>query len=321
MLLSSLRSRWRIHSIDPSEAPLAGLGSRFAAAAVDLSFLVLVPCCGMGIVQVLHGTGHWLARATLSLFPLIFLGQLLALAFTGRTLGTWLCGLQVVDGGGRVAPWTHGLLGREGLRWTFGLMPGMGVVLVLLDAAFVFGPQRQSLRDLVLGTFVVDTRRQPTEGGPRLPRPEVPLASRSRLAFALLLGFGIYAASLAAMYLPYQNYWRFRQERERVHEDIQLLREAELSYHERTGAYLGVSSAEEAARTKVGAAPLTWMGDADFDALGFRPADPVLAVYWVELTQQGFVAYAKRDLDGDGETVTISATESDFASEGAAERQ
>ena len=147
---------------------VAGLGRRALALLVDQSLLLaLLGVFFLGAVMAFRfgglDTGLLLAAGGLeaSALPFALLAALLSLAYfsffhgtTGRTPGKTLVGIEVRTGDGGALTW-----GRVILRWlgaALGLAcAGVGVLWA------IFEPRRRGWADLISGTVVARTRREP----------------------------------------------------------------------------------------------------------------------------------------------------------------
>lgn len=249
------------------------------------------------------------AQAFLWSPALLVLGSQVWLLLTaGQSWGKRWLGLTVVDVQGARPEWQR-LAVRELFRLVIACVAGMGVVLVLADAAFVLGPGRQTIHDRLAGTYVVNRRRAMGAAPPALGYAPPPSPSVGLGLAGLASAVAVVVGSFAAMILPNLNYFRHRDARSAVEMDLDGIREAELRYFGRHGRYLPVGDATAAAAVPVGPEQLGWVDTPHWQELGWRPGAEVYAVYWVETTPHGFVAYARRDLDGDGAAVVDSATQ------------
>jgi len=147
---------------------VAGLGRRALALLVDQSLLlVLLGVFFLGAFMALRlgglDTDLLLAAAGLkaSALPFALLAALLSLTYfsffhgsTGRTPGKTLVGIEIRTGDGGALTW-----GRVILRWlgsALGLAcAGIGILWA------IFEPRRRGWADLISGTVIARTRREP----------------------------------------------------------------------------------------------------------------------------------------------------------------
>lgn len=147
----------------PLEYPLAGLGSRFLAVAVDTALqaaflgalglvgLVLGYLGGLSVEQV--GASIWAAAVAAVLLTLNGYFILFEALWQGQTPGKRLVGLRVLREGGHPLDF-RGSLVRNVVR-LLDFMPGMyglGILMVF------FHPEYRRVGDLAAGTFVVRER-------------------------------------------------------------------------------------------------------------------------------------------------------------------
>src|SRR5207253_9899772 len=145
------------------ELTLAGVGSRFAAALVDLAIQIalLIVIAVVGFVVIGGRSGFEVAAVTILSFLVFAAYDILFEVFaSGRTPGKRLNGLRVVrTDGSPVGFFTSAV--RNVLRLA-DLLPGMylaGIVSILVTR------RNQRLGDLAAGTLVVRERR-PSLGWP-----------------------------------------------------------------------------------------------------------------------------------------------------------
>ncbi|MFC4531443.1 RDD family protein [Sphaerisporangium dianthi] len=99
------------------------------------------------------GNPYW--YIDVSVVILWFLYFWIGHAFWGQTIGKRLCRLKVVSRDGR--PLTTSQAGvRSLLYMAVTLLPYVGFLLSLVNVAWIFGPSRRCLHDVVAGTVVVD---------------------------------------------------------------------------------------------------------------------------------------------------------------------
>ena len=156
------------------ELTLAGIGSRFIAALLDLLMQGSVLLAAAFALGVLGGNGTGLAQAAFSIiFFLVFFGYdvLFEVRSRGRTLGKRWTGLRVVRTGGRPITFVWSCV-RNVVR-VVDILPAfyaLGMLSIFVTA------RNQRLGDLAAGTLVV--RERP--GGLRgRPAAEAPAATRA----------------------------------------------------------------------------------------------------------------------------------------------
>jgi uncharacterized RDD family membrane protein YckC len=145
------------------EFPLAGVGSRFLALAVDTILQVagglLLALAMLALWRLLSlsiaGTGTWIGAASLVALFLIYYGYFAAFEalWQGQTPGKRLVGLRVIGESGRPAR-TEQVLVRNLLRIVDQIpgIYGVGMLSVLVTS------RNQRLGDLTAGTVVVRER-------------------------------------------------------------------------------------------------------------------------------------------------------------------
>lgn len=151
------------------ELPLAGVGSRFLALAIDtiiqaLAFAALI-VAGAGLLRAIgrisESTGLWgCALLLLAAFALYYGYFLLFEALdNGRTPGKRLVGLRVIGDDGRPLTVQQAIV-RNLVRIVDSLpgVYGIGIASALLS------PRAQRLGDLAAGTVVVRESRMPVAG-------------------------------------------------------------------------------------------------------------------------------------------------------------
>ena len=156
------------------ELTLAGIGSRFIAAFLDLLIQGSVLLAAAFALGVLGGDGSGLAQAAFSIvFFLVFFGYdvLFEVRSRGRTLGKRWTGLRVVRSGGRPITFVPSCV-RNVMRLV-DILPSFYAIGML--SIFVTA-RNQRLGDLAAGTLIV--RERP--GGVRQrPAVEVPSAAHA----------------------------------------------------------------------------------------------------------------------------------------------
>ena len=138
------------------ELTLAGIGSRFIAAILDLLIQGAVLLAAAFALGVLGGAGAGLAIAVFAiLFFLVFFGYdvLFEVRSRGRTLGKRWTGLRVVRTGGRPVTFVPSCV-RNVMRLV-DILPAFYAIGML--SIFVT-PRNQRLGDLAAGTLIVRER-------------------------------------------------------------------------------------------------------------------------------------------------------------------
>ena len=152
------------------ELMLAGVGSRFVSALVDLAIQIalLVGVTGLAVAVRAFGSGFGAAFALIAAFFVFAAYDVLFEVFAaGRTPGKRVNGLRVVRiDGSPVTFFTSAV--RNVLRLV-DILPGMYLVGI---AAILVTRQNQRLGDVAAGTLVVRERtEQPALQGLRAPQP------------------------------------------------------------------------------------------------------------------------------------------------------
>jgi uncharacterized RDD family membrane protein YckC len=138
------------------ELTLAGIGSRFIAAILDLIVQGAVLLAAAILLGVIGGDGSGLAVAIFSIvFFLVFFAYdvLFEVRSRGRTLGKRWTGLRVVRSGGRPMTFVPSCV-RNVMR-VVDILPvlyGIGVITIFITA------RNQRLGDLAAGTLIVRER-------------------------------------------------------------------------------------------------------------------------------------------------------------------
>jgi uncharacterized RDD family membrane protein YckC len=152
------------------ELTLAGVGSRFVSALVDLmlQIVLLVGVTGLGVAVGAFGTGFGYALVFIASF-LVFAGYdvLFEVFAAGRTPGKRLNGLRVVRTDG--SPVTFFTSAVRNVLRLVDILPGgylVGIVCILVTR------QNQRLGDVAAGTLVVRERtEQPSLRQLHAPQP------------------------------------------------------------------------------------------------------------------------------------------------------
>lgn len=148
------------------EFPLAGVGSRFLALAVDtllqvalyfIIFLILVFVVGLGKYRYLTWIpGAWGPAVATLFFFCIYWGYfaLFELLMKGQTPGKMVAGIRVIHVSGRPIN-VYESIGRNFLR-AIDSIPGFYLVAII---SVIISPQNRRLGDYVAGTVVVHDKR------------------------------------------------------------------------------------------------------------------------------------------------------------------
>jgi uncharacterized RDD family membrane protein YckC len=140
------------------ELTLAGIGSRFMAAAIDFTIELAVIIAVALITQPAGGTG--VAIFTTAAFAIIFFYDVLFEVLAGgRTPGKRLNGVRVVRTGGR--PITVARSSVRNILRLIDILPGF--YAVGMTAIFIT-PQNQRIGDLAAGSYVVRYRHGDRHG-------------------------------------------------------------------------------------------------------------------------------------------------------------
>lgn len=134
---------------------------RFGAAAIDYLFFIIFPAMFLVISRIMGNDGAALINSELNnigwLLAILFgLSNLVVLpVLTGRTLGKFVTGLEIVGADGR-----HPSILRMLLRQTAGYLVvlssgGLGLLPI------AFSRKGRALHDYIFGTFVVFADRRP----------------------------------------------------------------------------------------------------------------------------------------------------------------
>jgi uncharacterized RDD family membrane protein YckC len=162
------------------ELPVAGIGSRFAALAIDtviqiVLYVVSGVVLALGIPSVFSRAPAWLrtsgpALAILALYTLYWgYFSIFEIWWDGRTPGKRLASIRVIKSNGRPIRF-YEALARNILR-AIDFLPAMyavGVVAMALDR------KSRRLGDLVAGTIVVHDRRDSVTATAGLTFPDLP---------------------------------------------------------------------------------------------------------------------------------------------------
>ena len=137
-------------TVDPF---LAGRGPRLGARVVDTALFALAFAPVVAAHYAVHRSGAWLAAGFI---PLVFTAyQSYLVTFTGQSVAKKWLGLRVVRHDGSAVGFISGVLVREWIVGGVELVPFIGMLCRLIDAAMIFGEDRRCLHDMLSGTKVV----------------------------------------------------------------------------------------------------------------------------------------------------------------------
>ena len=163
-------------TIGIDDSQLADLGSRLGAAIIDRVCAVIVALPGVfllgtpflnAVVEASRG-GHLdlenIDTARVALGGLALGAGLLALTIVqiwliwtlGQSIGKRIIGIRIVlarDGGH--PGFVHGWALRNLIPGIISFVPWLGMLFVLVDTLFIFGPERRCVHDYIAGTKVV----------------------------------------------------------------------------------------------------------------------------------------------------------------------
>ena len=134
--------------------PLASLGHRFLAFAVDYLFMVgaFLP----GTLLFSADPQSELALAVMAITCLPFLvSQTWLISSTGQSIGKKLLKTKIVTMTGEPPGFVRGVLLRSWLPAALSALPLLGGVVALTDALFVLRHDRHTMHDHIAGTTVI----------------------------------------------------------------------------------------------------------------------------------------------------------------------
>lgn len=166
------------NALSPQPDNTASLAKRFGAFFIDTLFMfvaILTVMSAIGIFDVAVDETQSpeqvqaavqahienltpMQKTVLALSPFVsfFLLNGLLLARSGQTLGKRILGLAIVTLDGQKPDFFSMIVWRYLTQWTAGMIPGIGVLLRLLDVCFVFRPDRRCIHDVIAKTRVID---------------------------------------------------------------------------------------------------------------------------------------------------------------------
>lgn len=80
----------------------------------------------------------------------------------GQTVGKRVMGLAIVTLDGRRPHFMHLILNRYLPQWVAGFVPGIGPLLGIIDALFIYRDDKRCVHDLIAGTKVIDLKIKST---------------------------------------------------------------------------------------------------------------------------------------------------------------
>lgn len=142
---------------------------RFIAAMIDgcLGILVTIPLFEhyqLWEVMKTGGTVPTEVSIKLAMYGLLmfFILHGTLLYRYGQTVGKRVMGLAIVTLDGGRPHFAHLILNRYLPQWVAGFIPGIGPLLGIVDALFVFRNDKRCVHDLIAGTKVIDLKIQST---------------------------------------------------------------------------------------------------------------------------------------------------------------
>lgn len=150
----------QVQDAQSSSDKLAGRGARFLAALLD----GVIGACISGVLALVlavnpfnpedqFSTGYFLVLGVGMIVNIVLQGFFLATR--SQTLGKMALGIRITRTDGSRASGVRLILGRW-LPVTFiGVIPGIGALIVLVDALMIFRESRRCLHDVVADTIVV----------------------------------------------------------------------------------------------------------------------------------------------------------------------
>lgn len=149
------------------DLPLAGVGSRMAAALIDLAIrLVASGLVGLGVSLSADAGPNWVAVSIL-IFAAFALTLIYPIAFesmtNGRTPGKMMFGLRVVSDDGSPVRFR-----QAATRGAIGLFEVLGTIGILGSICMFITNRAQRLGDIAAGTIVV--RERSAQATPRATR-------------------------------------------------------------------------------------------------------------------------------------------------------
>ncbi len=142
--------------------PIAELGKRFLAKAIDYTIIIILFKTIEGIFESIYGRSVWeydywelMAIFILLFLPVYSYSFWMEALLRGRTVGKLLMKLQVVRLDGEPYSWENALI-----RWMFFLVdwfPAMGIVGFIAVSA---SEKSQRLGDLAAETVVISTKKE-----------------------------------------------------------------------------------------------------------------------------------------------------------------
>jgi uncharacterized RDD family membrane protein YckC len=139
----------------PVELPRADIGARFLGRLIDNLVYAAAALIPGGIAWA--AVADWLGIVVAALgFLAVFGFNVHLLASSGQSIGKRFIGTRIVTKEGGRVPVALTLLLRTFAPMAVGFIPFAGNVFGILDGAWVLGPQRRCLHDLMANTLVVE---------------------------------------------------------------------------------------------------------------------------------------------------------------------
>ncbi|MFT5578565.1 MAG: putative RDD family membrane protein YckC [Paraglaciecola psychrophila] len=142
-----------------NDTELVGRGRRLSAGVCDilavtgLGFLAIWPL-GLFEQENAYEPSQLALRLILLLVTSYLVLNVWLLAKHGQTLGKRLLGIRIAANTDGQKPVLWRLLARAVSVFVITAIPLWGLLLLIVDSLFIFGPQRRCLHDFLLGTSV-----------------------------------------------------------------------------------------------------------------------------------------------------------------------
>lgn len=160
----------------PSGYPLASRANRILAALIDGFVIAIImmlvlnitggadPIVEFSQLSAAERATHEVASAGFALKMLllqavVFLAiNLSLLQKYGQTIGKRVMKIAIVDSTGQVPSLFNLLVMRYFSQVVMGIIPGIGVLLRMVDVSMIYRADRRCLHDVLAGTHVIDVR-------------------------------------------------------------------------------------------------------------------------------------------------------------------
>lgn len=147
--------------------PLAGRFQRLVAVIIDevIAIIILVPfISGSNYIKYMeqgqtpaYEDALLLVAAQILIFILL---QSYFLSRYGQTIGKRMMGIAIVDfNTGRILPLGKLIMMRYTPIWIAAVIPVTSVIVPLIDALFIFRPDRRCIHDHIANTKVINVRQ------------------------------------------------------------------------------------------------------------------------------------------------------------------